>query len=152
LSSTISSDSRIANFLRLSPTGNAGDAVFRGLMFTAALLVLLIVGGMIIALAIKSLEAISQFGFAFLTSREWNPAESRFGALPFIYGTVVSSAIALLVGVPLSLGIAIFLVEQAPRYLARPITFLIELLAAIPSVVYGVWGDLRARSFFTSSS
>src|SRR5258705_10150723 len=114
----------------ISPTGNAGDAVFRGLMFFAALLVLLIVGGMIIALAVKSLPAIRQFGFSFLSSQEWNPAESHFGALAFIYGTLVSSGIALLIGVPLSLGIAVFLVEQAPRYLGRPITFLIELLAA----------------------
>ena len=134
-------DSRLATFfLALSPTGNAGDAMFRGLMFSAALLILLIVGGMIIALALKSLPAIRQFGFNFLISREWNPSESRFGALPFIYGTVVSSLLALLISVPLSLGIAIFLVEQAPYYVARPITFLVELLAAIPSVVYGVWG------------
>ena len=124
----------------ISPTGNAGDAVFRGLMFSAALLILLIVGGMILALAFKSLPAMRQFGFNFLMTREWNPAQSQFGALPFIYGTVASSAIALLICLPLSLGIAIFLVEQAPRYLARPITFLVELLAAIPSVVYGLWG------------
>ena len=124
----------------LSPTGNAGDAIFRGLMFCAALLILLIVGGMIIALAVESLPATRQFGFAFVWSREWNPVKSEFGALPFIYGTVVSSLLALLISVPLSLGIAIFLVEQAPYYLARPITFLVELLAAIPSVVYGLWG------------
>jgi phosphate transport system permease protein len=124
----------------LSPTGNAGDAVFRSLMFLAALLILVIVGGMIVALAAKSTLSIRQFGFGFLTSREWDPVKSEFGALPFIYGTVVSSAIALVISVPLSLGIAIFLVEQAPRQLARPITFLVELLAAIPSVVYGLWG------------
>ncbi len=124
----------------LSPTGNAGDAVFRGLMFFAALLILLIVGGMIVVLAAKSMLSIREFGFGFLTSREWNPVKGEFGALPFVYGTVVSSLIALLISVPLSLGIAIFLVEQAPRSLARPITFLVELLAAIPSVVYGVWG------------
>lgn len=126
--------------LRLSPTGNVGDAIFRGLMICAGLLILLIVGGMIIALAVKSLPAIRQFGFGFLISRQWNPVKDEFGALPFIYGTLVSSAIALLIAVPLSLGIAVFLVEQAPRHLARPITFLVELLAAIPSVVYGVWG------------
>jgi phosphate transport system permease protein len=124
----------------LSPTGNAGDAIFRGLMFATALLILLIVVGMIAALAAKSMLSIQHFGFAFLTSREWNPVKGQFGALPFIYGTVVSSAIAVLIAVPLSLGIAVFLVEQAPYYLARPVTFLVELLAAIPSVVYGVWG------------
>src|SRR5882762_9714853 len=124
----------------LSPTGNAGDAIFRGLMFCAALFVLLVVVGMVLALAVKSLPSIRQFGFGFLWSREWNPIRDEFGALPFIYGTVVSSLLALLISVPLSLGIAIFLVEQAPRYVARPITFLVELLAAIPSVVYGLWG------------
>src|SRR2546423_15108009 len=122
----------------LSPTGNTGDAVFRGLLFAAALLLMLIVGAMIFALAVKSLPSIRQFGFHFLTSSDWNPVKSEFGALPFIYGTIVSSLIALVISVPLSLGIAVFLVEQAPRQLARPVTFLIELLAAIPSVVYGL--------------
>jgi phosphate transport system permease protein len=125
---------------RLSPTGNTGDAVFRALMFGAALLLLLIVGAMILALASHSTLSIREFGFGFLTTREWNPIKGQFGALAFIYGTIASSLIALLISVPLSLGIAIFLVEQAPHFLARPITFLVELLAAIPSVVYGVWG------------
>ncbi|HYR75316.1 MAG TPA: phosphate ABC transporter permease subunit PstC [Pyrinomonadaceae bacterium] len=125
---------------RLSPTGNTGDAIFRGAMFAAALFVLLIVVAMILALASHSTLSIRQFGFGFLTSREWNPVKAQFGALAFVYGTIVSSLIALIISVPLSLGIAIFLVEQAPHYLARPITFLVELLAAIPSVVYGLWG------------
>lgn len=124
----------------LSPTGNTGDAIFRGLLFSAALLMLLVVGAMIVALASNSMLSIRQFGLGFLASREWNPVKSDFGALPFIYGTVVSSLIALVISVPLSLGIAIFLVEQAPNYIARPIAFLVELLAAIPSVVYGLWG------------
>src|SRR6266508_1738081 len=135
-------NSKIQTVLRraLSPTGNTGDAIFRGALLGAAALMLLLVGTMILALAAKSLPSIRQFGFSFITGREWNPIKSEFGALPFIYGTVVSSFIALLISVPLSLGIAIFLVEQAPRQLARPITFLVELLAAIPSVVYGLWG------------
>jgi phosphate transport system permease protein len=124
----------------LSPTGNAGDAVFRCLMLFAALLVVAIVISMIFALAADSMLSIRQFGFAFLTGQQWNPIKGAFGALPFIYGTVVSSLIALLISVPLSLGIAIFLVEQAPLYVARPIGFVVELLAAIPSVVYGTWG------------
>ena len=124
----------------LSPTGNAGDAVFRALMFAAALLLLLIVGSMILALVSHSTLSIRQFGSDFLTSREWDPVKGQFGALAFIYGTVASSLIALLISVPLSLGIAVFLVEQAPPFLSRPITFLVELLAAIPSVVYGLWG------------
>lgn len=124
----------------LSPTGNPGDAVFRGLLFTAALITILIVLGMIIALAGQSMLSIRQFGFSFITSTDWNPVKGQFGALPFIYGTLVSSLIAILISVPLSLGIAIFLVEQAPTYLARPLGFLVELLAAIPSVVFGLWG------------
>ena len=125
---------------RLSPTGNTGDAIFRGAMFAAAFLMLLVVVAMILALASHSTLSIRQFGLGFLTSREWDPIKGQFGALAFIYGTIVSSLIALIISVPLSLGIAIFLVEQAPYYLSRPITFLVELLAAIPSVVYGLWG------------
>ncbi len=125
---------------RLSPTGNTGDAIFRGAMFGVALLVVLIVCAMILALASQSTLSIRQFGFGFLTSREWDPVKEHFGGLAFIYGTIFSSLIALLISVPLSLGVAIFLVEQAPNFVARPITFLVELLAAIPSVVYGLWG------------
>lgn len=135
-------DSRLRTVLRraLSPTGNSGDAIFRILLLGAAALMLVVVVTMIFALAYKSRLSIGQFGFGFITGTEWNPVKSEFGALAFIYGTIVSSLIALLISVPLSLGIAIFLVEQAPQRLARPITFLVELLAAIPSVVYGLWG------------
>jgi phosphate transport system permease protein len=86
------------------------------------------------------MPSIRQFGFGFLKSRTWDPIQGHFGALPFVYGTVASSLIALLISVPFSLGIAIFLVEQAPQYLSRPIGCPVELLAAIPSVVYGLWG------------
>src|SRR6185503_3290521 len=124
----------------LSPTGNTGDAVFRSLMLLVALLMVGIVVAMVIALATDAMASIRQFGFGFLKGQVWNPNKSEFGALPFIYGTVASSLIALLISVPFSLGIAIFLVEQAPHYIARPVGFLVELLAAIPSVVYGLWG------------
>jgi phosphate transport system permease protein len=135
-------DSRLQTVVwrALSPTGNKGDAVFRSLLLGAALLMIVIVCAMILALASESMLSIRQFGFSFLTGRVWNPIKGDFGALPFVYGTIVSSLIALLISVPLSLGIAIFLVEQAPYYLSRPIGFLVELLAAIPSVVYGLWG------------
>lgn len=124
----------------LSPTGNTGDAVFRIVMFLVALLMVAIVVSMVVALSIDSLDSIRQFGFGFLTGHKWDPIKGEFGALPFIYGTIASSLIALLISVPFSLGIAIFLVEQAPHYIARPVGFLVELLAAIPSVVYGLWG------------
>lgn len=86
------------------------------------------------------MPTIKEFGLGFLTGRDWQPASDIYGALPFIYGTIVSSLIALIIAVPISLGIAIFLVEQAPKRIATPIGFLVELLAAIPSVVYGLWG------------
>ena len=124
----------------LSPTGNTGDAIFRLLMLGAGLLMVSIVIAMVVALAADSMLSFRKFGFGFLTGTQWNPIKGEFGALPFIYGTVVSSLIALLISVPLSLGIAVFLVEQAPQYIAKPIGFLVELLAAIPSVVYGLWG------------
>ena len=123
-----------------SPTGNTGDAVFRILMLLVALLMVAIVLGMVVALSADAMLSIRQFGFGFLKSRSWNPIKGEFGALPFIYGTVASSLIALLISVPFSLGIAIFLVEQAPQYIARPVGFVVELLAAIPSVVFGLWG------------
>jgi phosphate transport system permease protein len=105
-----------------------------------AFLVLLIVASMVVAMASNSMLSIREFGFSFLVGSNWNPIKNEFGALPFIYGTVVSSLIALVIAVPLSLGIAIFLVEQAPARISRPVAFLVEMLAAIPSVVYGLWG------------
>src|SRR4026207_2199951 len=131
----------------LSPTGNTGDAVFRVLMLLIALFMVGIVVAMVIALATDAMPSIRQFGFSFLKNQEWNPIKGEFGALPFIYGTVASSLIALLISVPLSLGIAIFLVEQAPHYISRPVGFLVELLAAIPSVVDGLWGIFRLAPF-----
>jgi phosphate transport system permease protein len=124
----------------LSPTGNTGDTIFRAALFLCALLLLLLAMAMVIAMAANSKLSLHQFGWGFLTSRSWNPIKEEFGALPFIYGTMMSSILALLIAVPLSLGVAIFLVEQSPRRYARPIAFLVELLAAIPSVVYGLWG------------
>ncbi|HYE65380.1 MAG TPA: phosphate ABC transporter permease subunit PstC [Pyrinomonadaceae bacterium] len=132
---------RVWNWRRtLAPTGDPGDAVFRGALFLSALLLLLIVAAMVLEMASNSMLSIREFGWRFLIGRAWNPIQGEFGALPFIYGTVVSSLIALIIAVPLSLGVAVFLVEQAPRQIARPLAFLVELLAAIPSVVYGLWG------------
>ena len=124
----------------LSPTGRAGDVVFRGILFLCACFLLLILVLMVGEMASNALPSIRQFGFGFLTSSSWVPIKQDFGALPFIYGTVASSIIALIIAVPLSLGVAIFLVEQATSRYIRPIAFLVDLLAAIPSVVYGLWG------------
>ena len=117
-----------------------GDRLFKALLTVAALAVPVLLGFLVWELWVGSREAIHEFGFGFLTSSEWDPVEGRFGALPLIFGTVVSSALALLIAVPLSLGVAIYLTEFAPMRIRGPVAFLIELLAAIPSVVYGLWG------------
>lgn len=117
-----------------------GDKIFRAVLMTAAAIILLIVVGMFFMMVWNSMPTIKEFGLNFLFMDEWAPAQNRFGALPFIYGTIVSSILALIISVPISLGIAIFLVEQAPKKIATPIAFMVELLAAIPSVVYGLWG------------
>ena len=121
-------------------TNTTGDTIFRAILFSAAAIILIVVVAMIGMMAQNSMPTIREFGFDFLVSNKWNPSEREFGALSFIYGTVVSSVIALVISVPISLGIAIFLTEQAGPRIARPIAFLVELLAAIPSVVYGLWG------------
>ncbi|NNE67688.1 MAG: phosphate ABC transporter permease subunit PstC [Pyrinomonadaceae bacterium] len=124
----------------MSKTGTIGDSVFRTILIIFAATILVIVAAMIAMMVQNSIPTIREFGFGFLTGSRWLPASDIYGALPFIYGTIVSSLIALILAVPLSLGIAIFLVEQAPARIARPIAFMVELLAAIPSVVYGLWG------------
>ena len=121
-------------------TRNLGDIVFRNLTFLFALVVFSLVFVMAYEMYLGSRETIQKFGFSFLTRSVWDPVRDEFGALPFIYGTVLSSMIALVLAVPLSLGIALFLSEMAPRWLERPLSFLVELLAAIPSIVYGLWG------------
>jgi phosphate transport system permease protein len=103
-----------------------------------AVLVLLI--AIIVSLIIGSLPAIKAFGFQFLTSAEWDPVTDQFGALVPIVGTLVTSAIALLIAIPVSFGIALFLTELSPRWLRRPLGIAIELLAGIPSIIYGMWG------------
>ncbi len=107
---------------------------------TAAITVLLLLGGVIIALIQGSIPAFREFGWGFLTAEHWNPATEKFGALAPIYGTLVTSFIAMLIGIPVSLGIAIFITELCPRSLKRPISTAIELLAGIPSIIYGIWG------------
>lgn len=124
----------------MAKTGTLGDKVFRSILVVFAATIILIVVAMIVMMVWNSMPTIREFGLGFLTGRDWQPASDIFGALPFIYGTIVSSVIALVIAVPISLGIAIFLVEQAPKSVASPIAFMVELLAAIPSVVYGLWG------------
>jgi phosphate transport system permease protein len=117
-----------------------GDQVFRHLTRAAAVLVLMILSGIIIALIYGSLPALQAFGFDFLLEERWNPVTQKFGALAAIYGTLVTSFIAMLIAVPLGLLIALFLTELCPMWLRRPIGIAIELLAGIPSIIYGIWG------------
>ena len=124
----------------MANTATVGDRVFRSILTVFAATIVIIVVAMIGMMVWNSMPTIKEFGIGFLMGNKWQPASNIYGALPFIYGTIVSSLIALIIAVPLSLGIAIFLVEQAPKKLATPIAFLVELLAAIPSVVYGLWG------------
>lgn len=124
----------------MAQTGALGDKIFKSVLLVAAATILLIVAAIVLMMVLNSMPTLERYGLGFLIGREWNPSQEQFGALPFIFGTVVSSLIALILAVPVSLGIAVFLVEQAPRAIARPIAFLVELLAAIPSVVYGLWG------------
>lgn len=117
-----------------------GDRVFRLLLTVAAVAVPVLLGFLVYELATGSQLAIARYGFGFLTSSTWDPVAEEFGAQPLILGTLLSSLIALLIAVPLSLGVAIFLTEFAPLRIRTPIAFVIELLAAVPSVVYGLWG------------
>ena len=117
-----------------------GDRVLHAMTFASAVLVLIVLGGVFISLIQGSWLALSTFGFSFLTTQSWNPATEVFGAAAPIYGTLVTSAIALLIAVPVGLGISIFLTELCPAWLARPIAIAIELLAGIPSIIYGIWG------------
>ena len=114
--------------------------MYRGLILASVWLVLALAGGLLLALGWESWAAIRAFGLRFLITSHWDPVAGEFGALPFIYGTLVSSLLALLIAVPLSLGAAIFLAELAPSWVRPPVAFLIEMLAAVPSVVYGLWG------------
>jgi phosphate transport system permease protein len=117
-----------------------GDRLFALATLGLGLLILAILFGLALSLIFGSTASIEKFGLGFVVSSEWDPAKDEYGALPFIYGTVVSSLLALVIAVPLSLGTAICLSETAPVWLSRRIGFLVELLAAIPSVVYGLWG------------
>ena len=117
-----------------------GDSTFRIMTQCSAIAVLVLLAGVILSLAIGSLPAWKAFGFGFFTSESWNPVTDKFGAAPAIYGTLVTSFLAMLIGVPVSLGIAIFLTEICPERLRRPIGIAVELLAGIPSIIYGIWG------------
>lgn len=119
---------------------NLGDWLFQTLTALFAVILVAVLASIILVLASQSTESIRTFGWNFLVSSTWDPVFKRFGALPFIYGTVISSVLALAQAVPLGVGTAMFLSEIAPGWLRALVAFLVEFLAAIPSVVYGLWG------------
>jgi len=128
-----------------------GDRVFRGILTVAAVIIPVLLALLIWQLWGQAEPAVSRFGLGFVTSSTWDPVAEQFGALPLIFGTVVSSLIALVIAVPLSLGVAIYLTEFAPAIVRQPVAFVIGLLAAIPSVVYGLWGIFVLIPFLRSS-
>lgn len=130
----VSERARVLSKLRI------GDNIFHQVSKLSAIFVLVVLGGVIVSLFIGALPALHEFGFGFLTTESWNPVTEKFGALAPIYGTIVTSLIAMLIAVPLGLMIAMFLTELCPMWLRRPIGIAIELLAGIPSIIYGIWG------------
>jgi len=117
-----------------------GNQVFEGLTFLSAMMIGVLFLVLAYVLVSGSRLAVSQFGWSFLTNQHWNPVTENFGALTFIFGTIVTSAIALIIAVPLSIGTAIFLTDLAPMWMRQPLTSVIEMLAAVPSVIWGLWG------------
>ena len=120
--------------------GAVGDRVYVAVITGFAVCVPLLLLLILLEVALAGWPALSKFGFGFLTSSDWDPVNGIFGAAPAVYGTIVTSIVALIIATPLALGVAIFLSEFAPRWLRQPVAFLVDLLAAIPSVVYGLWG------------
>jgi phosphate transport system permease protein len=131
---TPASRARVLRKLRLT------DAAFAAITRSAAIFVLLLLGAVFVSLVIGALPALREFSFGFLTSQSWNPVTEKFGALAPIYGTIITSLIAMLIAVPVGIGIAVFLTETCPPMLRRPVGVAIELLAGIPSIIYGIWG------------
>ena len=141
---TISADaSAIPGAAQRRGAGSLGDKIFEGLCRGAGVIVLLTLGGIILTLFIGALPAFSHYGLGFIWSDAWNPVEDQreeYGALVSVFGTVVSAVLAIVFAVPVAFGIAFFLTELAPEWLRRPVGTAVELLAAVPSIIYGMWG------------
>lgn len=119
---------------------STGDAIFAGLVRTCGISVLVLLGAIIVVLLIGAMKAFHAFGFGFLTDADWDPVQDIYGAAVPIYGTLATAVLALILSVPLAFGIAFFLTEMAPKWMRRPIGTAIELLAAVPSIIFGMWG------------
>jgi phosphate transport system permease protein len=132
---------------RRNLTDRIGDPLLRGLSGLAAAIAVAAIAGILYEVIHLAWPAVSEFGVGFLTTNDWNPVAKRFGAAPFLYGTVVTSFIALVLATPLSIAISIYLTELAPRQIRRPVATLVDLLAAIPTVILGLWGILVLGPF-----
>jgi phosphate transport system permease protein len=126
------------------------DRIYQGVLTVLALALPFLILAILGVLLLSALPALRRFGPAFLWTSTWDPVAEIYGAAPMVFGTLASSLLALLIAVPLALGVAIFLTEFAPRWLRQPVAFLVELLAAIPSVVYGLWGIFILIPFLRS--
>jgi phosphate transport system permease protein len=124
---------------RLASSGSA-DPIFRALVTGIGGLVIVGLVGLVALLVVDSWPSIERYGVGFITSSSWDPVKEEFGAWPYVYGTLFSSLLALLIATPVAVGAALFLAEYAPPWLRNPVSFLVELLAAIPSIIYGLWG------------
>ena len=138
-SATIVNNAAKLNNLSGPPENHFGDRAFKWLTLAMALTIFVLVALIGFELYQGSRPAIKQFGWHFLTSSEWDPGNDIYGALPFIFGTALSSLIALVIAVPISIATAVYLTELAPQWLRQPLTMFIELLAAVPSVILGLW-------------
>jgi len=116
------------------------DKMFKNITLFFAVIIVVLMVWMVIALLLQSRLSIKKFGFSFITSTEWDPVQELFGALPFIYGTIVSSIIAVVIATPISIGIGIFLTEISNKWVSTIISFMVQILASIPSILYGLWG------------
>lgn len=121
-------------------TRNWGDGLFRTLLIGISCILLLILFGLCLSLLTQSMPAIKKFGLGFLINRQWNPVTQNFGAFPAIIGTLLSSAIALIIAIPVSFGIAVLISQMLPRWAANTLARIVELMAGIPSIIYGMWG------------
>ena len=137
--------------LTFSGRTSTADRLFEYGVLAIALSTLILVWGLVLEMTIDAQPAIYRFGPGFLVGAQWNPNTEMFGALPFIFGTLLTSGIAILIGVPLSIGIAVYLSELAPPWVREPLSFVVELLAAVPSVIYGLWGMYALRPFIAHS-
>lgn len=124
------------------------DRAFRGIAIGAAALVLLILGMIALVMADRARPVLAEMGLDFFTSKRWSAPDEKFGALPFLWGTLYTAVIALAISVPVSLGVALFVTQVAPRWLKKPMVYLLDLLAVVPSVVFGLWGVLVLSQYF----